>query len=298
MTKQPIDDSGSASQKPRSDQHRAERDEQDAKREEQGAKRDENGTKGDEQGTERDEQGAGRDAQSVRAAALRAACEAATARSREGDRRFDLRFPRKDTRTSPNTSRSTWPNTSSERWPKTSSERSHKASSERSPELPEMSSRRPIELAMRHELFEAARLLYAIVETGDCLRAAHSFSGEPALCLDRRSELLAAIDKCGGCPTFSDLGRALRVTRQAARAMALAAERAGDVELFVDPDDRRAFQVALTVPGRRKLDRRRLPPSGWTFTLLEGVLAESMRTTADVVGVIRERLRRYDQELR
>jgi DNA-binding MarR family transcriptional regulator len=151
---------------------------------------------------------------------------------------------------------------------------------------------------MRNELFEAARLLYAIVETGDCLRAAQSFSREPALRLDRRSELLAAIDKSGGCPTFSDVGRALRVTRQAARAFVLAAEKAGDVELFVDPGDRRSFQVALTAPGRRKLEGRRLPPSDWTFTLLEGVFTESMRTTAHVLGVIRERLRRYEKELR
>ena len=75
--------------------------------------------------------------------------------------------------------------------------------------------RRPFETAARHELFEAARFLYAIVETGDYLRDARDFAGEPALRLDRRSQLLEAIDKTRGCPTFSDLGRALHVTRQA-----------------------------------------------------------------------------------
>ena len=77
---------------------------------------------------------------------------------------------------------------------------------------------------MRRELFESARFLYAIVETGDCLRAARDFSREPALPLDRRSELLAAIDKTGGCPSFSDVGRALRISKQSARELILAAE--------------------------------------------------------------------------
>ncbi len=163
---------------------------------------------------------------------------------------------------------------------------------------PELSSRRRLELAIRNELFEAARFLYLIVETGDCLRAARSFSREPALHLDRRSVLLAAIHKTGGAPTFSDIGRALRVTRQAAREMVLAAERAGAVELFTDPDDRRALQVMLTPAGRRELKRRRFPPSDWMFTLLAGLEPEPMRTTARVLGVLRDRLRRYEKELR
>jgi DNA-binding MarR family transcriptional regulator len=151
---------------------------------------------------------------------------------------------------------------------------------------------------MRNELFDAARFLYSIVETGDCLRSARSFSRQPALHLDRRSELLAAIDKTGGAPTFSDIGRALRVTRQAARVIVLAAEGAGAVEIFTDPDDRRSMQVMLTPAGRRELERRRFPPSDWIFTLLEGSEPEPMRTTARVLGVIRERLRRYEKELR
>ena len=150
---------------------------------------------------------------------------------------------------------------------------------------------------MLNELFEGARFLYSIVDTGDCLRAARDFSREPALRLDRRSELLAAIDKTGGCPSFSDVGRALRVTRQSARQIILAAEGAGHVELFPDPYDRRSFQVGLTPSGRRELARRRLPASDWAFMLLNGLEPRSMRTTAEVLGVIRERLRRYEKEL-
>ena len=80
--------------------------------------------------------------------------------------------------------------------------------------------------------------------------------------------------------------------------MVLTAERAGYVELFTDHVDRRSIQVALTPLGRREVQRRRLPPSDWTFTLLNGLQPEPMRTTAHVLGVIRERLRRYEEELR
>jgi DNA-binding MarR family transcriptional regulator len=158
--------------------------------------------------------------------------------------------------------------------------------------------RRALETALRNELFEATRLLYAIVDTGDCLRAARSFSGEPALHLDRRWELLAAIDKTGGAPTFSDVGRALRITRQAAREIVLAAERAGAVEVFTDPGDRRSLQVMLTPAGRRELKTRRFPPSDWILTLLGGLEPERVRTTARVLDVLRERLRAYEKERR
>jgi DNA-binding MarR family transcriptional regulator len=158
--------------------------------------------------------------------------------------------------------------------------------------------RRSLERAMRHQLFEAARFLYAIVETGESLRAALDFAREPALRLDRLSQLLAAIDKAGGCPSFSHLGRALRVSRQAAREIVLAAERAGRVELFADPFDRRSLQVGLTPSGRRELERRRVPASDWTLTLLNGLPPQAMRTTAQVLGVIRERLRRNERDLK
>jgi DNA-binding MarR family transcriptional regulator len=124
------------------------------------------------------------------------------------------------------------------------------------------------------------------------------FSHEPALRLDRRSQLIAAIDKAGGCPGFSDVGRALRITRQAARELILAAERAGVVELFTDPFDRRSLQVGLTSSGRRELDRRRLPATDWTFSLLDGLPAESVHVTAETLGTIRRRLSRFEAELR
>jgi len=118
---------------------------------------------------------------------------------------------------------------------------------------------------------EATAFVHEIVMTADALRMARAFDGEPAMHFDTRSRLLRAIERCGGAPTFTDLGRLLGMSRQAARTHALAAAEAGVVELFQAPDDRRAWQVALT-------------PSG--------------RTTRHVLHVIRQRLERYENDLR
>jgi hypothetical protein len=96
---------------------------------------------------------------------------------------------------------------------------------------------------------EATAFLHEIVNAADALREARAFDGEPALHFDRQAQVLRAIERCGGAPTFSDLGRLLRVSRQAARELAIAAERRGVVELFTSPDDRRALQVALSPKG-------------------------------------------------
>jgi DNA-binding MarR family transcriptional regulator len=218
-----------------------------------------------------------RDEQSLRAQALRAALQAVAARSPS----TDPRSPRQpDPRSPPQLHRRALPR---------AAQQDRQRPGEKAP-------RREFERQVRHELFEAARFLYAIVDTGDCLRAARDFSREPALRLDRRSQLLEAIERAGGGPSFSDVGRALRVTRQAAREMILAAERAGAVELFTDAYDRRSLHVALTPSGRRGLERRRLPASDWTFTLLNGLPPESMRATAHVLGTLRERLRSYEKK--
>lgn len=108
----------------------------------------------------------------------------------------------------------------------------------------------PAQRRARSEHVEATAFLHAIIEAADRLREARAFDGTPALALDARFVLLREIERCGGAPSFADLGRLLGVTAPAARAQALAAERAGVVELFPSPDDRRLIQVALTPAGR------------------------------------------------
>ena len=88
------------------------------------------------------------------------------------------------------------------------------------------------------------------------------------------------------------------MSRQAARGHALKAASTGVVELFQSPDDRRAWQVALTPAGRRALDSQRMPPFSWLFTLLNGLEPSAMRSTHHVLRVIRLRLERYEREMR
>jgi DNA-binding MarR family transcriptional regulator len=86
----------------------------------------------------------------------------------------------------------------------------------------------------------------------------------------------------GGAPTFTDPGRLLGISRQAARAHALAAVKAGVAELYQPPNDRRAWQVALTPSGRRTLEQQRMPQYAWLGTLLDGLKPErrARRTTS------------------
>jgi DNA-binding MarR family transcriptional regulator len=113
-----------------------------------------------------------------------------------------------------------------------------------------------------------------------------------------RWRLLRAIERCGGAPTFTDLGRLLGMSRQAAREHAVKAASAGVIELFQSPDDRRAWQVALTAAGRRALEKQRMPSFSWLFTLLNGLEAGAMRSTHHVVRVLRLRLEHYERDRR
>jgi DNA-binding MarR family transcriptional regulator len=158
--------------------------------------------------------------------------------------------------------------------------------------------RRKQRRSVRDDHVEATAFLHEIVMTADSLREARAFDGESAMHFEPRWRLLRAIERCGGAPTFTDLGRLLGMSRQAARGHALAAARAGVVELFQSPDDRRAWQVALTASGRRELEWQRKPQIAWIFTLLNGLEPAPMRTTRHVLRVIRLRLERYENDLR
>lgn len=151
---------------------------------------------------------------------------------------------------------------------------------------------------VRDDHVEATAFLHEIVMTADSLREARAFDGDPAMHFEPRSRLLRAIERSGGAPTFTDLGRLLGMSRQAARGHALKAAREGVVELFQAPDDRRAWQVALTRSGRSVLEQQRKPQLAWIFTLLNGLEPPPMRTTRHVPHVIRQRLERYESDLR
>jgi DNA-binding MarR family transcriptional regulator len=140
---------------------------------------------------------------------------------------------------------------------------------------------------------EATAFLYEVIHVADSLRDARTLDGESALKLGPLWRLLRAIERCGGAPTFSDLGRLLDMSRQGAREQALAAAETGLVELFPSHDDRRAWQVMLTPAGRRALEAQRMPDPVWLFTLLNGLDPAAMRSTQHVLRVIRLRLEGY-----
>ena len=150
----------------------------------------------------------------------------------------------------------------------------------------------------RAEHVAAAAFLHSIIEAADRLREAHAFDGSRALPLDPRHDLLRAIERCGGAPSFADLARLLRVSPPAARQRAIAAADLGVVELLPCPDDRRLVQVALTPAGRRVLEAQRVPSVDWLFTLLNGLTPVAMRSTDHVLRVLSARLARYERERR
>jgi DNA-binding MarR family transcriptional regulator len=142
----------------------------------------------------------------------------------------------------------------------------------------------------RNHRVEATAFLHEVVMTADCLIEARTFGGEPAMHFGYPWKLLRAIERCGGAPTFSDLGRLLRMSRQGARAYAPEAARTGLVERFQSPDDRRAWHVMLTPAGRSALEARRMPDSAWMLTLLNGLDPAAMHSTQHILQVVRRRL--------
>ena len=150
----------------------------------------------------------------------------------------------------------------------------------------------------RAEYVEVTAFLYAIIDAAEWLREAKAFDGSQALPLDARSDLLRAIERCGGAPSFADLARLLRVSPPSARERALAAAEAGVVELLPCPGDRRLVQVALTPAGRLAVEARRMPPIDWVFTLLSGLAPARMKSCEHVLRVLAARLARYEKEMR
>lgn len=145
---------------------------------------------------------------------------------------------------------------------------------------------------------EASAFLYEILRVADALRAARAADGTLVFEAGRRAQVLAAIARCGGAPTFADLARLLKISATAARTFALDAAAAGLVELFPSPDDKRAWQVALTPAGRAVVEARRMPEFGWVFTLLGGLEPGPMRDCEHVLRTIRLRLERDARERR
>jgi DNA-binding MarR family transcriptional regulator len=143
---------------------------------------------------------------------------------------------------------------------------------------------------------EAVEFVRGIMDTAALIQAAHDTGGEPVFRTDARYKLLAALDRIGGWPSISELGRALRVSKQAARQQVIAAASVGLLELVPDPSDRRSIQIGLTPSGKSQLAAAR-PRELSLLTMLLGSLgARDMRLVAHVLRVMRARLLRAERE--
>lgn len=141
-------------------------------------------------------------------------------------------------------------------------------------------------------------LLREIVDTSAYLRAARDAYGDAVYPDDKQWVLIKAIEKSGCCPSISDVGRLLHVTRQTAHDLVTEAASIGIVELFTPSYDRRIVQVALTAAGRNRLAAVRNGEGFWVTVLLNGLEPPQMQVTTHVLEVIRRRLMRQEEDRR
>lgn len=155
----------------------------------------------------------------------------------------------------------------------------------------------------RERLYRVARLaerelVEEIVGAAERVVAARTRGGEPIVCTDAVSSLLAVLERASYCCSISDVARLLRVSRQRAHETARKAELGKLVELLTNPDDRRILQLSLTPLGRARLRAARSAESAWLAELLNGLDERRLATTLQVVRVIRQRLMRDERERR
>jgi DNA-binding MarR family transcriptional regulator len=126
---------------------------------------------------------------------------------------------------------------------------------------------------------------------------ARDWNGEPVYRTDGVWRVLATVAKSPYCLAIADLGRALRVRKQAARELAHAAARARVIELVPNTQDKRILQALVTPQGRAALAAARIAEDLWLATLLNGLGDQELMATLRVVRVIRQRLERDAREL-
>jgi DNA-binding MarR family transcriptional regulator len=143
---------------------------------------------------------------------------------------------------------------------------------------------------------ESLDFIRGITDTAALIQRARGAGGELVFRTDARYSLLAALERIGGWPSISELGRALGVSKQTAREQVIAAARAGLLELVPDPSDRRSIQIGLTPSGKTELAAARLSERALVASLLRGLGARDMKLVAHVLRVMRERLLRAERE--
>jgi DNA-binding MarR family transcriptional regulator len=139
-------------------------------------------------------------------------------------------------------------------------------------------------------------LIYEIDRAARAIADARDLAGRPVYRTDPVWRVLSTVAHSDYCLAIADLGRAMRVRKQAAHELAHAAVRAGVVDLEPNPQDKRILQLLLTPYGRSQLAAADSAERLWLATVLNGLGDRELAATTHVVRVIRQRLERAARE--
>jgi DNA-binding MarR family transcriptional regulator len=142
---------------------------------------------------------------------------------------------------------------------------------------------------------EGVALIGEIIAAAERLGAARDADGALIRRTDAQWRMLRVVGDAWGRLSISDVGRKLRISRQAAHNVVVAAARHGLVELDTNRHDRRLVQVELTREGRTELAAAAACERAWAITLLNGLAVRDMRATTHILRVIRQRLVRDER---
>lgn len=138
-------------------------------------------------------------------------------------------------------------------------------------------------------------LLHEIRAAAEVIASARDASGWRIMRADAEWRMLRVVKRACGVLSISDVGRRLRISRQAARNIVIRAARRGLVELEPNFHDRRLIQVELTRCGQVELAAEEARQKLWAMTLLNGLDRHQMRDTSHILRVIRQRIARDER---
>jgi len=137
---------------------------------------------------------------------------------------------------------------------------------------------------------ERVRLFRLLFATSTQLRNRLDRELAPSGVTSQQAAMLQMIEAQPQAPTLSEVARALGMTHQNAKQIALVLERKGFVEITVDTADRRARRLQLTAHHHRFWGQRNAADftrvEAWTAALSDG----EIRTVVRLLGKLRSNL--------
>lgn len=141
---------------------------------------------------------------------------------------------------------------------------------------------------------ERVRLFRVLLAASAQLRGRLDRELAPSGLTSQQATLLHAIEVQPEPPTLSVVARALGMTHQNVKQLALVLERKGFIEIAVDPLDRRARRLHLT-PLHHRFWQQRNPGDFSSVEAWTAVLTDAeVRTAVRLLSKLRDRLRAED----